>query len=84
MDVVIHHLDFCHEQLQWTIGILLDFSKIEHNDVEFKANGFFKQFKSTDTYVIFKILISIFNTWRLLLSTILKGNHFTWNFPFKF
>jgi hypothetical protein len=39
---------------------LSDFSNTEHNDAGSKVNGFFKQLKITDTYIMLKIVISIF------------------------
>jgi hypothetical protein len=42
------------------LTFLSDFSKTEHNDAGSKANGFFKQLKTADTYIMLKIVISIF------------------------
>lgn len=39
---------------------LSDFSKTEKNDAGSKAKGFLKQLKSSDTYIMLKIVISIF------------------------
>lgn len=42
------------------LTFLSDFSKTEHNDIGSKANGFVKQLKTTDSYIMLKIVISIF------------------------
>jgi hypothetical protein len=42
------------------LTFLSDFSKTEHNDAGSKANEFFKQLKTADTFIMLKIVISIF------------------------
>lgn len=42
------------------LTFLADFSKIENNNVGFKAKEFLKQLKSFDTYIMLQIVISIF------------------------
>lgn len=51
---------------------LLDILKTGHNDSCFKANGLFKQLKFTETYIILKIVISIFKCMKII-NTILQS-----------
>jgi hypothetical protein len=49
-------IDNCNELLTF----LSDFSKIEQNNADSKADGLFKQLKTADTYIMLKRMISIF------------------------
>lgn len=42
------------------LTFLSNFSKTEYNDAGFKENEFYKHLKSSDTYIIPKIVINIF------------------------
>lgn len=55
------------------LTFLSNFSKTElNNDAGSKANGFFKQLKSADTCIMFKIVMSIFKHMETI-NTILQN-----------
>jgi len=60
------------------LTILSDFSKTKHlnimnNDAGSKANNFFKQLKSPDTFIMLKIVMSIFKHMEIT-NTVLQNN----------
>ncbi|XP_060861856.1 zinc finger MYM-type protein 1-like [Metopolophium dirhodum] len=61
------------------LTFLSDFSKTEKNDAGCKAKGFLKQLKSSDTYIMLKIVISTISSMRDTFNILWKSTKNEWS-----
>ncbi|XP_026819100.1 zinc finger MYM-type protein 1-like [Rhopalosiphum maidis] len=61
------------------LTFLSDFSKTEKNDAGCKAKGFLKQLKSSDTYIMLKIVINTISSMRDTFNILWKSTKNEWS-----
>ncbi|XP_060874818.1 zinc finger MYM-type protein 1-like [Metopolophium dirhodum] len=61
------------------LTFLSDFSKTEKNDAGCKAKGFLKQLKSSDTYIMLKIVINTISSMRDTFNILWKSRKNEWS-----